>query len=90
MTIGYSNGVVTIAFKASVQVLENAAENLYPHYRIYDNAFPRRPIPFADLTNAQKLAVINKCVRTILRAAALAEVKHRVDDAIPDDQIIED
>jgi hypothetical protein len=72
------------------KVLLNAAEALYPGYRLFDNNIPSRPIPFSDLTNAQKLEVINKHVRQIIISAAIKNVEAAAIVASQsDDQTIE-
>jgi hypothetical protein len=69
-----SGGTITITYTATqtqlLKVLANAAEHLYPLYRLYDNSDPRRPIPYSSLTNAQKLDILNKFIRGAIVSAA--------------------
>jgi len=95
MSITYANGTITLTYTAlpaqMTKVLLNAAEALYPSYRLYDSGKPRRPIPFASLTNAQRLEIINKHVRAVIVSAAeanrnkkAAEASHSDDQTFPE------
>jgi hypothetical protein len=78
MAITVINGTVTLTYAATqaqlTKVLSNAAQYLYPRYQLFDNSEYPAPIPFSTLTNAQKLAIIDKHIRREIVEAAKSNV----------------
>ncbi len=74
MTISVANGVLTLSFKAPAAkmntILSNASAKFYENFPYYDNNDPPQIIPFASLTNEQKLNIIDQHVRKTIIAAA--------------------
>jgi hypothetical protein len=74
MTISVANGVLTLSFKAPTAkmntILANASSRFYESFPYYDNNDPPQIIPFASLTNEQKLNIIDQHVRKMIIAAA--------------------
>lgn len=75
MTTTLVNGTLTITYTATQaklsRVLLSAAEYLYPHYPLYE---AENMIPFANLTNAQKLGIIDKHIKRVLMDAAQTQI----------------
>ena len=70
--ITVQNGTLTITYTGTPtkvnRILSLCSESLYPHYPIYNAEDV--VIPFASLTNAQKLDVIDKHVKRVLMDSA--------------------
>ena len=79
MTITLAAGTLTLTYIAAqsqmVKVLTNAAEHLYLSHPLFvEGSRPPKRIPFADLTNAQRLAIIDDHVRFVIIQAARTQV----------------
>jgi hypothetical protein len=76
MAISVTATVVTLSYTATqaqlTKVLNNAAQRLYSDFPIYTPGDPSTLVPFASLTNAQKLGVIDQFVRQVIIASARA------------------
>jgi TRAP-type C4-dicarboxylate transport system substrate-binding protein len=74
MTITVANGILTLSFKAPTAkmntILSNSSAKFYENFPYYDNNDPPQVIPFASLTNEQKLNIIDQHVRKMIIAAA--------------------